>query len=123
MAIKNWIQAIKLQKEVNDKLEKFVDRQSNGVNTLNEYYILKFLSDSDTKSLSQSDIIAMMPLSQSATSRVLSHLLGKHCGAIERRKLPNDKRGFALVITPIGEEIVKNLTPGVDKILAESNFN
>lgn len=118
----NWLQAVKLQKEVNEQLEKYVDHQSKGVNTLNEYYILKFLSESRTKSLPQSEIIDMMPLSQSATSRVLSHLLAKNCGAIERRKLENDKRGFTLVITSIGEEVVRNLTPGIEKILSENNF-
>lgn len=117
-----WLETIKLQKEINDQLEKYVDRQSNGVNTLNEYYILKFLSDSDSHSLSQAQVIDMMPISQSATSRVLSHLLAKNCGAIERRKMPNDKRGFTLVITGIGEKIVNDLTPGIKKILKENNF-
>lgn len=118
----NWLQTIKLQKRVNEQLEKYVDRQSNGVNTLNEYYILKFLADSPEKTLSQSEIIDKMPISQSATSRVLSHLLAKNCGAIERRKSQTDKRGFNLVITSIGEDIVNNLTPGVKKILSENGF-
>lgn len=122
LTINNWLRAVKLQKEVNEQLEKYVDRQSKGVNTLNEYYILKFLSESATKSLPQADIIDMMPISQSATSRVISHLLAKNCGAVERQKLTNDKRGFALVITSIGEDVVNNLTPGVDKILSENNF-
>ncbi|MFR0611003.1 MarR family winged helix-turn-helix transcriptional regulator [Limosilactobacillus balticus] len=117
--VEKWLNKVKSQKAITEKLENFVNRQSNGVNTLSEYYILNFLAQSPTKSLSQSEIIDKMPLSQSATSRVLSHLLAKNCGAIKRHQSPDDKRSQFLVITPIGEKIVTNLTPGIQKILQD----
>lgn len=120
--VNSWLKAVKQQKEINEQLEKYVAQKSKGVNTLSEYYILNFLSESANKTLSQSEIIEKMPLSQSATSRVLSHLLAKNCGAIQRHQSQDDKRSLVLKLTPIGQAVVDNLTPGIDEILGNNQF-
>ncbi|RXZ76756.1 MarR family transcriptional regulator [Paenibacillaceae bacterium] len=108
----NWLAFTRIQMNVANALE--AQLQANHGWSLNEFYVLLFLSEAPDKKLKLQELESMVGLSQSAVSRLVSRFEAKGCGALERQACNNDRRSIYTSLTPFGE----------DKLdLAKATFN
>jgi DNA-binding MarR family transcriptional regulator len=70
--------------------------------SLKEFYLLLFLSEAPEKKLKLHKLEAMVGLSQSAVSRLVSRFEAKGCGALQRHACINDRRSIYTSLTQIG---------------------
>jgi DNA-binding MarR family transcriptional regulator len=72
--------------------------------SLNEFYVLLFLSEAPQKKLKLQQLQSMVGLSQSAMSRLVSRFEARDCGALRRHICVDDRRAIYTSLTPEGEE-------------------
>ncbi|MDT2828237.1 MAG: MarR family winged helix-turn-helix transcriptional regulator [Enterococcus viikkiensis] len=110
-----WIEFTKKQKQIEEQLESKLKEDSQL--TLNEYYVLYYLNESERGKMRLSDLEKKLFLSQSAMSRLISRMENKNCGVIQRSCCEDDKRGMYLSITSKGMNTLASASVLVDHIL------
>lgn len=100
--ITNWLALTHIQMNVTNELE--ANLQAKHGLSINEFYLLLFLSEAPEKKLKLQKLESMVGLSQSAISRLVSRFEAKGCGALERKACDDDRRSIYTALTPIGED-------------------
>lgn len=100
--IANWLTLTHIQMNVTNELE--ANLQAKHGLSINEFYLLLFLSEAPEKKLKLQKLESMVGLSQSAISRLVSRFEAKGCGALERKACDDDRRSIYTALTPIGED-------------------
>ncbi len=103
--ITNWLSLSTLQMSITNELE--TNLQQNHQLSLNEFYVLFFLSEAPDKKLKLQQLQNMVGLSQSAMSRLVSRFEAKGCGALRRHNCIDDRRAIFTALTDEGEEKLK----------------
>lgn len=98
----NWLNITSFQATIANELEGALQDHYNL--SLNEFYVLYFLSQADEKKLRLQQLQEMVGLSQSAMSRLVSRLEAKNCGSLKRHICEKDRRGVYTSITDKGED-------------------
>jgi len=96
--------------------------QQNHQLSLNEFYVLLFLSEASNKKLKLQQLQNMVGLSQSAMSRLVSRFEAKDCGTLKRHACEEDRRAIYTALTDEGEKKVKKAMITVQETL-ESSFS
>lgn len=113
--VERWLQDARRIKETAEALE--LRLQQTVKLTLNEYYVLYFLSQSEQKKMRLNVLQESVGLSQSAMSRMIVRMEDKTVGVIERRHCPLDKRGIYIGLTVQGETILAEAQRVVEAVL------
>ncbi|MEK3865717.1 helix-turn-helix domain-containing protein [Paenibacillus sp. FSL H7-0716] len=100
--ITSWLTLTHIQMNVTNELE--ANLQAKHGLSLKEFYLLLFLSEAPEKKLKLQKLEAMVGLSQSAVSRLVSRFEAKGCGALERKACDADRRSIYTALTAIGED-------------------
>ncbi|CAM3746360.1 MULTISPECIES: MarR family winged helix-turn-helix transcriptional regulator [Paenibacillus] len=100
--ITSWLSLTQTQAMITNELEQTLQHQHDL--SLNEFYVLLFLFEAPEKKLRLQQLQAMVGLSQSAISRLVSRFEAKGCGAMQRAICENDRRGIYTSLTSIGED-------------------
>lgn len=100
--LNNWLNITSIQSFIANELERTLQDHYNL--SLNEFYVLYFLSQSDEKKLRLQQLQEMVGLSQSAMSRLVDRLEAKKCGTLKRHICEKDRRGIYTSLTDKGEE-------------------
>lgn len=90
--ITSWLSLTQTQAMITNELEQTLQQQHDL--SLNEFYVLLFLFEAPEKKLRLQQLQAMVGLSQSAISRLVSRFEAKGCGAMQRAICENDRRGY-----------------------------
>jgi DNA-binding MarR family transcriptional regulator len=106
--ITNWISLTHIQMKITNELEIIL--QENHQISLNEFYVLIFLSEAPEKKLKLQQLQSMVGLSQSAMSRLVSRFEAKGCGTLKRNICGDDRRAIYTSLTAEGEEKLKKAT-------------
>jgi DNA-binding MarR family transcriptional regulator len=114
--ITGWLSFTHIQMKVANELEARL--QENYQMSLNEFYLLLFLSQAPEKKLKLQQLESMVGLSQSAVSRLVSRFEAKGCGALERQSCDNDRRSIYTSLTPIGQAKVDRAKVTVHEVLS-----
>lgn len=88
--------------------------------SLNEYYMLLFLSQAPMKKLRLQQLETMVGLSQSAMSRLVARFEAKGCGALARYACKEDRRSIYTALTELGQEKVNKASITFQNVLAEA---
>ncbi|WP_334330009.1 MarR family winged helix-turn-helix transcriptional regulator [Companilactobacillus sp. HBUAS59699] len=110
--IERWFEFVRKQKQIENSLIQGL-ASNGGTLSLNEFYVLYFLDQKDSKKLRLQDLQELVGLSQSAMSRLISRLEAKDCGVIERSTCDQDKRGVYIHLASKGEITLKKYEPVV----------
>lgn len=113
--ITSWLSLTQVQATIAHELEQALQQKHDL--TLNEFYVLLFLSESPEKKLRLQQLQTMVGLSQSAISRLVSRFEAKGCGAMQRAVCEDDRRGIYTSLTYIGEEKLKKAKATVQGVL------
>jgi DNA-binding MarR family transcriptional regulator len=116
--ISSWLSFTHVQMKVADELESIL--QQNHQLSLNEFYVLLFLSETPEKKLKLQQLQSMVGLSQSAMSRLVSRFEAKGCGALKRHICVDDRRAIYTSLTNEGEEKLKKALGTVNETLANA---
>src|SRR3954464_7115008 len=103
--ITNWLSFSNLQMKITNELERSL--QQNNQLSLNEFYVLLFLSEAPEKKLKLQQLQNNVGLSQSAMSRLVSRFEARDCGVLKRNICVDDRRAIYTSLTPQGEEKLK----------------
>jgi DNA-binding MarR family transcriptional regulator len=116
--ISSWLSFTHVQMKVTDELESIL--QQNHQLSLNEFYVLLFLSETPEKKLKLQQLQSMVGLSQSAMSRLVSRFEAKGCGALRRHICVDDRRAIYTSLTNEGEEKLEKALDTVKETLANA---
>lgn len=116
--ITSWLSLTHIQMNVANELEARL--QENYELSLKEFYLLLFLSEAPEKKLKLQQLEAMVGLSQSAVSRLVSRFEARGCGALERKSCDDDRRSIYTSLTAIGQNKVDRARVTVNEVLAEA---
>ncbi|MDF9840560.1 MULTISPECIES: MarR family transcriptional regulator [unclassified Paenibacillus] len=116
--IASWLSLTHIQMNVANELEARL--QEKYQLSLKEFYLLLFLSEAPEKKLRLQQLEAMVGLSQSAVSRLVSRFEAKGCGALERKSCDSDRRSIYTSLTAIGQGKVDQARVTVGEVLAEA---
>ncbi len=116
--ITSWLSLTHIQMNVANELEARL--QENYQLSLKEFYLLLFLSEAPEKKLKLQQLEAMVGLSQSAVSRLVSRFEAKGCGALERKSCDADRRSIYTSLTDYGQSKVDRARVTVNEVLAEA---
>lgn len=111
----DWLSFTYVHTMINNELESMLQQEHDL--SLNEFYVLLFLSEAPEKKLRLQQLQSMVGLSQSAMSRLVSRFEEKGCGALERRACDNDRRGVYTSLTPVGENKLREAAIAVNHVL------
>jgi len=100
--LNHWHSINAMQTNLNQELERAL--QENYRLSLNEFYVLYFLSQAPQKKLRLQQLQEMVGLSQSAMSRLANRLEAKSCGVLKRQACEKDRRGIYTCLTEKGEK-------------------
>jgi len=103
--ISNWLSFSNLHLKIANELENTLQQQHQL--SLNEFYVLLFLSEAPKKKLKLQQLQNMVGLSQSAMSRLVSRFEARDCGVLKRNICADDRRAIFTSLTPEGEEKLK----------------
>lgn len=103
--INSWLSLTNIQMKITNELEN--NLQQNHQLSLNEFYVLLFLSKAPGKKLKLQQLQSMVGLSQSAISRLVSRFEAKGCGTLKRHICVDDRRAIFTSLTTEGEEMLK----------------
>ncbi|ANY75791.1 MarR family transcriptional regulator [Paenibacillus ihbetae] len=115
--ITSWLSLTQTQAMITNELEQTLQQQHDL--SLNEFYVLLFLFEAPEKKLRLQQLQAMVGLSQSAISRLVSRFEAKGCGAMQRAICENDRRGIYTSLTSIGEDKLQRARSTVLKVLEQ----
>ncbi|MGG4494969.1 MarR family winged helix-turn-helix transcriptional regulator [Brevibacillus reuszeri] len=121
--LSDWLSLTQIQTTITNELEEALQDKFNL--SLNEFYVLYFLSQTKEKKLRLQQLQDMVGLSQSAVSRLVGRLEEKNCRALQRHVCEADRRGIYTCLTELGEERLQQTIVSVNEILqaAFSNDN
>jgi len=115
--ITSWLSLTQTQAMITNELEQTLQQQHDL--SLNEFYVLLFLFEAPEKKLRLQQLQAMVGLSQSAISRLVSRFEAKGCGAMQRATCENDRRGIYTSLTSIGEDKLQRARTTVLSVLEQ----
>ncbi|WP_046175580.1 MarR family winged helix-turn-helix transcriptional regulator [Domibacillus indicus] len=98
---KGWLGLTAVQAAVAGELEKALQEQHRL--SLNECYVLLYLSEAPEKKLKLYQLQNMVGLSQSALSRLVNRLEEKSCQIVRRHSCEDDRRAIYASLTEEGE--------------------
>ncbi|PLS07094.1 MarR family winged helix-turn-helix transcriptional regulator [Neobacillus cucumis] len=104
--ITHWLSFSNLQMKITNELESSL--QEKHQLSLNEFYVLLFLSEAPHKKLKLQQLQNRVGLSQSAMSRLVSRFEARDCGVLERNICIDDRRAIYTSLTAEGEVKLKN---------------
>jgi len=107
--IQSWLGLTRFHSQFSRKLEQSL-QEKHGL-ALNEFYVLLFIMDTESKYLKLQELQNLIGLSQSAMSRLASRMESKSCGVIKRQGLGEDSRDVYASLTGKGEEFFKEVYP------------
>ena len=113
--VNKWIAFHSNMKQISTELEDALSKGEHPI-TLNEYYSLHYLNETEGNILRMTDLSTKISLSLSATSRMLAKFENT-CGVIERFSSAEDKRGVCIKLTPKGKKYLENTTSIVIDVL------
>jgi DNA-binding MarR family transcriptional regulator len=116
--ITNWISLTQIQMNIMNELETTL--QENHKLSLNEFYVLLFLSEAPEKKLKLQQLQNMVGLSQSAMSRLVSRFEAKGCGTLKRHICGEDRRAIFTSLTAEGEEKLEKAANSVNETLEKA---
>jgi DNA-binding MarR family transcriptional regulator len=102
---KGWIGLTAIQAKVARELERALQEQHQL--SLNECYVMLFLSEAPEKKLKLYQLQDMVGLSQSALSRLVNRLEEKNCRVVRRHSCEDDRRAIYASLTEEGEAKLK----------------
>ncbi|WP_172251738.1 MarR family winged helix-turn-helix transcriptional regulator [Saccharibacillus deserti] len=114
----NWLELANIGAAINRRLEESLKEES-GL-SLNEFYVLHFLSLNDKKKLRLQQLQEHVGLSQSAMSRLVVRMEAPKCGALRRNICEDDRRGVYTEMTEIGADKLERGRRIVERVLQES---
>lgn len=117
--IENWFDYNQRQDEIQFELENAILKVPESNLTLQEFYLLYFLSKADNKELRQFELPDKLHLSASAVSRMIARLEAKDCGVVTKQACTDDKRATAIAITDYGEELLAKVCQEIDQVLTQ----
>ena len=118
--VNKWIAFHSNMKQISTELEDALSKGEHPI-TLNEYYSLHYLNETEGNILRMTDLSTKISLSLSATSRMLAKFENT-CGVIERFSSAEDKRGVCIKLTPKGRKYLENTTSIVTDVLNYFDF-
>ena len=114
-SLTDWLYFRCRHEKIKKALEKALFECEHSV-SLNEFYTLYFLSQSEDKALSIQDLAQKVGLSPSATSRMLQQF--EHsCGVIMRTTCRTDRRSTFIHLTPLGTERLAIFLKAINPVL------
>ncbi|MEK8127182.1 MarR family transcriptional regulator [Paenibacillus filicis] len=113
----SWISFTQIQMHIANKLEARLLEKHNY--SLNEFYMLTFISQAPGKKLRLQQLESMIGLSQSAVSRLVSRFEARGCGALERVVCDEDRRSIYTCLTELGQSKLDQATSTFNEALAE----
>lgn len=113
--LNNWLELANLQAKISQRLEQALDEEARL--SLNEFYVLHFLSLNEEKKLRLQQLQERVGLSQSAMSRLVLRMEAPKCGALRRHICEDDRRGIYTEMTALGEDKLKRGTEAVKNVL------
>ncbi|WP_211748520.1 MarR family winged helix-turn-helix transcriptional regulator [Paenibacillus sp. Marseille-Q4541] len=116
--ISNWLSLTHIITNIENTIEQHL--QEKHALSLNEYYMLLFLSEAPMKKLRLQQLESMVGLSQSAMSRLVARFEAKGCGALARHACEEDRRSVYTALTAIGQEKVDKASFTFQNVLAET---
>ena len=116
--VSKWLSFHNAMKNISNELEEALSKGEQPI-TLNEYYSLHYLNETEGNILRMTDLSEKISLSLSATSRMLAKFENA-CGVIERFSSAEDKRGVCIRLTPSGKEYLEHATSIVAEILEKN---
>ncbi|WP_058302648.1 MarR family winged helix-turn-helix transcriptional regulator [Gorillibacterium timonense] len=116
--MEGWLALTQIQLSVAAKLEQELQSKHNW--SLNDFYLLYFLSVAPDKKLRLQQLETMIGLSQSAVSRLVSRFEARGCGALRRHVCEEDRRSVYTALTEIGEAEVAAAYDTFIRVLRES---
>ncbi|MEO3946644.1 MarR family transcriptional regulator [Gorillibacterium sp. CAU 1737] len=116
--IDGWLALTQVQLGVAAKLEQ--ELQARHRLSLNDFYLLYFLSVAPNKKLRLQQLEGMIGLSQSAVSRLVSRFEAKTCGVLQRHACDEDRRSIYTALTELGDAKVEAATATFREVLAEA---
>ncbi|WP_454191520.1 MarR family winged helix-turn-helix transcriptional regulator [Paenibacillus sp. Marseille-Q7038] len=116
--ISNWQSLTQMITNIENTLEQQLQEKHDL--SLNEYYMLLFLSEAPMKKLRLQQLESMVGLSQSAMSRLVARFENKGCGALARHACVEDRRSVYTALTEIGQDKVNKATLTFQKTLADA---
>ncbi|WP_172199422.1 MarR family winged helix-turn-helix transcriptional regulator [Saccharibacillus qingshengii] len=114
----NWLELANIGAAINRRLEEAL-KEEPGL-SLNEFYVLHFLSLNDKKKLRLQQLQEHVGLSQSAMSRLVVRMEAPKCGALRRNICEDDRRGVYTEMTEIGADKLERGRRIVERVLQES---
>lgn len=119
--IANWVTFTQMQLSVSNKLESILMEKHNL--SLNEFYLLMFLSEMPEKKLRLQQLESLIGLSQSAVSRLVSRFEARSCGALQKINCDQDRRSVYTALTPIGQDKIDGAMVTLREALSEVFYN
>ncbi|MDM5211223.1 MarR family transcriptional regulator [Peribacillus sp. NJ4] len=119
--INTWLSFTRVHAELSNELDRML--QARHQTTLNEFYVLLFLSKTPEKKLRLLELQQLVGLSQSAMSRLSVRMENKSCGVIQRLGYEDDRRGVCAIITDRGEVRLQEILDTVNETLEKSLKN
>ncbi|MFB7640777.1 MarR family winged helix-turn-helix transcriptional regulator [Peribacillus butanolivorans] len=116
--INTWLSFTRIHAELSNELDRIL--QARHQTTLNEFYVLLFLSKTPAKKLRLLELQQLVGLSQSAMSRLSVRMENKSCGVIQRLGYEDDRRGVCATITDRGELRLQEILATVNETLEKS---
>ncbi|WP_285765762.1 MarR family transcriptional regulator [Peribacillus sp. SI8-4] len=113
--ITTWLAFTRIHGELSNELDRML--QAGHQTTLNEFYVLLFLSEAPEKKLRLLELQQLVGLSQSAMSRLSVRMENKSCGVIQRLGYEDDRRGVCAIITDRGETRLQEILAAVNETL------
>ena len=110
-----WLAFHNLAKNISAQLENALKECDHPI-SLNEFYSLFILNETEGKALRMSDLSQRLNLSLSATSRMLARFENT-CGVIHRHSSPEDKREVHIRLTPLGQQRLKQALEKLSAVL------
>ena len=115
--ITSWLSLTQIHALISNELEQKLQQKHDL--SLNEFYVLLFLSEAPEQKLRLQQLQTMVGLSQSAMSGLVSRFEAKGCGAMQRAICEDDRRGIYTSLTPIGEEKLQKAKITVQDVLEQ----
>lgn len=121
-----WLELKSLEKMLQQEMQVALTNGTHAL-TLNEFYVLHCLKETQGHKLQISALSEKIGLSISATSRMLTRF-EESCGVITRCVCKSDRRGVQISLTPLGKEELAEAYRLVEPVLAKyqaqlSNFS
>lgn len=114
-----WFEYNQRQIEIKKTIEEAILEVPESNLSLNEFYLLHYLSVEPDKHLRQFELPNKLNLSASAVSRMITRLEAKDCQVIMKDICTDDKRATTIQLTNYGEKLLREVHQAVESALAD----